>query len=448
MMQLRHAPWFAALGLLAGLAACKNPHYCAGNPNDDCRLDGGGSSAQACGSDSDCTTAGTMVCDVAGSKQCVACTTSEAGACMAMTPVCGSDDTCRACAAHSECASAACLPDGSCGDASNVAYVAEGATDNATCDQMHPCLTVPAALATKRPYVKLHGMIDGPVMLVDQPMVTWLADPGATLTSTTIGNVLTLGGSSQVAIYDLEITGSLGAASVGISVPAGSTVKLDLHRAKVTSNGADGLQASSGTITVDGATFSGNQGLGINAMNNELTVSRSMFISNQKGGIAASNLFVIVGNTFFSNGSNTSAVGGVSVQTPAIKSRLDFNSFSLNTTVDTIGAGIQCLGTFTASNNIMANNREASTMNQTGGNCSHTYSIALPGAAPIGSNNSQSDPLFVDGTHGDLHLQSTSPARGAADPAADLTGVAADDADGHARVAPADLGAYQHAPGQ
>jgi hypothetical protein len=49
-------------------------------------------------------------------------------------------------------------------------------------------------------------------------------------------------------------------------------------------------------------------------------------------------------------------------------------------------------------------------------------------------------------TTGDLHISATSPARGAADPASDLTGIAARDIDGDARTSPADLGADEVAP--
>jgi hypothetical protein len=80
---------------------------------------------------------------------------------------------------------------------------------------------------------------------------------------------------------------------------------------------------------------------------------------------------------------------------------------------------------------------------QIGGTCTHAYSIARPGALPTGTGNGISDPLFVDPTKGDLHLQSNSPARRAADPASDLTGLASHDIDENVRVAPADIGAYQ-----
>ncbi len=85
-------------------------------------------------------------------------------------------------------------------------------------------------------------------------------------------------------------------------------------------------------------------------------------------------------------------------------------------------------------------------MNQYTGTCTHMYSIARPGTPLPGATNSAADPLFVDTVKGDLHLQTTSPARGAADPNSDLTGIASLDIDGTSRTATATIGAYQLKP--
>lgn len=410
------------------LGACKNANFCPGSTNDDCRLTQDASGPKTCTGDIDCTDPSASVCDVTGTKACVQCTTTEATACTSTTPVCGDDHACRACTAHSDCtASLACLPDGSCGTADNVAYVDPAGTDNATCAKDTPCIKLSAAIATNKPYVKLHGSTDDAVS-VDSHNVTLLADPGAQLTSTKNGLLLEVKGSSQVAIYDLEITGASGASGFGISLPPGNTASLELHRAKVTSNVAGGISASGGSLTVVQSTIGGNQGGGISVTNST---------------------FTIVANFFFNNGSNTSLVGGVAAGISAsTTSRLDFNTFSLNTTIDGVGPAIDCRGNFTASNNVMSNNRSATQVAQTGGTCAHTYSMFSPDPKnptqpPPGTGNLVGDPLFVDPNKGDLHIQSTSKARHAADPAADLTGIASHDIDGDLRVAPADIGADQ-----
>jgi hypothetical protein len=150
---------------------------------------------------------------------------------------------------------------------------------------------------------------------------------------------------------------------------------------------------------------------------------------------------------FFGNGLINSSVGGVAITTASSgANRLEFNSFALNMTQAGIGPAVQCIvATFNAKSNIMSDNRTPMTQaDQFTGTCTHTFSIMQPGTVPIG--NSGSDPLFADPSKGDLHIASTSPARRAADPSSDLTGIAAHDIDGTPRMSPADIGAYQFKP--
>jgi hypothetical protein len=80
-------------------------------------------------------------------------------------------------------------------------------------------------------------------------------------------------------------------------------------------------------------------------------------------------------------------------------------------------------------------------MEQIGGACTHEYSIVRPGTMPPGAGNSSADPMFVNTTTGDLHLNPGSRALSAADPNSNLTGPAARDVDGDIRISPADIGA-------
>jgi hypothetical protein len=315
----------------------------------------------------------------------------------------------------------ACLPDGSCADPTQVAYVDPKGSDNPECAKTTPCTKVMAALATNRPYVKFHDTTDEAVSINNQN-VTLLADPGAKLTRTSNGLLLEVRGTSQVAVYDLEVTGASSAAGVGISLPSGNTSTLELRRAKVTNNAGGGIVVSGGVLTISQSTVSGNVGGGVSVT----------------GGA-----FVIVGNVFFANGSSTSVAGGVGIQTSqAAMNRLELNSFNKNQTQDGVGSAVQCTaGTFTARNNIMSGNGTLTNMEQIGGTCAHTYSIVRPGTLPSGTGNIAGDPLFKNTTTGDLHIQPGSPAAGAADPSSDLTGIAAQDIDGDARTKPADLGA-------
>jgi hypothetical protein len=444
------ASWWAICGLAGtGCTGCdsllgkeSNPDYCASPP---CSPDGGG-----CRSNADCTSSGANVCDVMGTKQCVQCTATDHSACTAMEPVCGTDNTCRACAAHSECASDACpFADGSCAFEADVAYVISTGTDNLTCDKSAPCATVAAALMTKRPYVKIHGTINGEVMVDKGRMVTFLADPGATLTRIG-GNILTIKDlGTSVAIYDLAISGAQGAA-VGISVDAGAM--LSLMRTTVSNNAGGGI-SSAGALVIDHSviTSNGSGGPGIFVTGDSLSLAQSLVSGNRGGGVqvaAAAAKFAIVSNKFVSNGAGDpmgSLFGAVYIAANfASTNLLEFNTFYKNLSSDGFGAAIRCdPATFAARANIMFGNGTATSLDQTSGTCTHIYSITNPGKVPTGASNQASDPLFVDPAGGNFHLQAGSPAVGAADALAPLTGLSARDFDDHPRMTPVNLGAYQ-----
>src|SRR5688572_27690810 len=116
-----------ALLVLTLLVACseKNPYYCEGHPENNCRLDADINAPQGCSTSAQCTNSAKPICEPT-QQVCVACTDGMAGACGGTTPVCTSSNTCAGCGAHGECASAACLPSGACGDDASVAYVEIG----------------------------------------------------------------------------------------------------------------------------------------------------------------------------------------------------------------------------------------------------------------------------------------------------------------------------------
>jgi hypothetical protein len=418
MWTYRLFSWFAVVALLE-VAACKNPDSSAGPP--DSGMPAPDADGESCTADQDCMTP-KGVCDVTGTRRCVQCTTAKPDACMGATPVCV-DNQCQKCTAHAQCTvSNVCLPDGSCADPLQVAYVDPEGGDNPECSKTNPCVKVIKALAMSRPYVKLHGVTVEAVSINDQN-VTLLADPGAQLTRSDDGPILIVNGSSQVVISDLEITGASGSpgAGLGIDLPPGNTGTLELRRAKVTHNDGGGINAFGGT----------------------LTVSQSTISDNREGGIRIFGAkFDIVGNVFLRNGSDQSAVGGVNITgIQGTTNRLEFNSFHKNQVQVGQGSAIDCYATFTARNNIMSGNGTATNPAQVGGPCMHTYSIVRPGTLPTGAGNMAVDPLFKDPATGDLHLQPGSPALGAADPDSDLTGLAALDIDGDTRTRPADIGA-------
>lgn len=385
-----------------------NPAFCAAHPGEaqcpDASHDAAPEPDTASGCTSDATCASPLpVCELS-TATCVQCTSGEPLACTAATPVCGADDQCRGCASHGECASRACLPDGSCGSDANVAYVDPAGTDNAACTFALPCKKVAQALATRRAFVKLTATTAEQVTIADQD-VSLLADAGARLEAATPGVILTITGASQVAIYDLAIANGLGSTGVGIAMPTGNTATLALHRAALANNAGGGLVASGGTVTIERTTISLNAG----------------------GGVAlSSTAFDLENDMIVLNGAPGSLVGGIALQSVATTGnhRIEFSTIADNAGAATVHSGISC-GTVTSpiafANNIIYGNAVSGGGHQIGGsaNCTTRYSDIGPDAAP-GTGNLDADPAFASAAQHDYHLAATSPCKDAADPAATL----------------------------
>jgi hypothetical protein len=283
------------------------------------------------------------------------------------------------------------LEDGSCAQADQVAYVDPLLGGGTMCSQTAPCKRIADALKTSRPILKLTGMLDEQVQVNDQN-VTLLAEPGAKLTSGTNGVILEIRGSSQVAISDLTITGASGPAGtgLGVSLPPGSNASITLRRVVVTNN-------SGGGISISGSQFD---------------------ITN----------CVIAGN-----GSPQASFGGIRFdQINSGTRRFEFNTVTNNGAIDGSSVGAVCTlvaQPVTFSNSIVYGNQIGGTRTQVGGaNCNWTYSDIGPDTA-INTGNINADPLFVNPTQNNFHLQPTSPVKGRADPAATVH----TDIDGEAR---------------
>lgn len=395
--------------LAAALSACWSPQY----------------HHPACGAHGECP----------GSLMCVA------GFCEDHAPIVDAAPD-PGCTQHAQCpVSHVCLPDGACADPQQVAYVSATGSGTA-CTQAAPCGSVASAVATNRPIAKLSGAITGPARLESKTLII-LADPGASLVPGGGEDVLDVVG-GDVAVYDLAFKGAGGA--IRDLVSASNGARLTLIRVSLDDSDDSGLSTDTGAmVVVAQSTIRGSRDTGITARGGSLTVTQSVVHDNARGGITVSNAsFAIVGNVVFRNGGTSSGVGGIAINnSSAMPGRLEFNSFSQNSAPSGAAPGVQCSAPgFTARNNILSNNG-ISTSNQVSGTCAHTYSIMRPGMLPTGTGNLAVDPMFVDPTLGNLHLKPGSPAQRAADPSSDLTGSAARDLDGEARIAPADIGADQ-----
>jgi hypothetical protein len=415
------------LGLVLALLACAcsktNPNYCANAPQHNCSNDAPGiDSPKGCQSAADCAGTADPVCDLL-KHQCVQCNASDTSECTGMTPVCDvMGETCRKCQTHADCGTStmpgACLPDGSCGTDSNVAWISPDGTDAATCTRAAPCVTITHALAQAKPFIKVS--MGSTSTISDNATigqnVTILADPGAKLTSAGMP-AITVTGTSTVAIHDLRILGS----PIGVTVAAGNNPTLSLEHVILDGNSQQGINVAGGT----------------------LTMSRCMVSANTQGGAVVAATFDITNSVFVANGSATSPTGGLTLTPSSASSVFRFNTVSDNASsaVSVGSRGVNCVVPMAMTSDII-------TGNQSSTNCSFDYSLFDTGTAT--AHNKIGAPGFRNTNPGDpsaadyYRIGSTSPAVDSADPAATL----AVDIDDHPRPQGAtyDIGASEYMP--
>lgn len=371
--------------------------YCAKHGTEDPEncppADAGG---ETCTSNTECgDIAGKPVCNT-DTGSCVQCNalSSQTAACTGPKPVCGEDDTCRACVSHTECASSVCLPNGRCGNDDEVLYVVGSLTPttNTECSRQSPCDKVQKALAVTpaRPYIKISGTLIEAVVINDRD-VTLLAAVGAMIAnSSNDTTILAVTGTSHVAVHDLQI-GDGNARTLG--------VRLDT--------------VATGSLLLDGVRVADNFSGGISATGGQLSVLSSTISDNIKGGIAVrfgAGKFDIRNNFIYSNGTgsgtNATFYGGVLIEGD-VGGKLEFNTVAFNEGNGFQNrSGIACYGPSNSANgNLAYGNRDGvagpDSALQIGGNCPIGTSFAL-GSGDLGFRNpSPSTP--------DFHLTALSP---------------------------------------
>jgi Right handed beta helix region len=360
--------FLASIAVLAGcdliLGNELNPKFCKAHLDDEeCRRE----FSLPCTKSSQCP-APTAVCQVE-TGTCVQCSLSEPESCTGNAPVCGVENTCSACSKHTDCASAACLPDGSCAAENTVAYVAPAGAGK-TCSRTGPCKTVKDALETARPYVKFSGVTDEAVTVDKGRQVTFLSDAGAKLTRGTGGAILTVkDDGTSLSVYDLAISDAPNNASgYGVLVAAGSGAPaVRLVRVTLQNNPAGGISVAGGALTVTQSTVSGNQGGGISVTGGAFDINNSFIVGN--GGAD-----MITGSDF----------GGLSLSAGVGANRLERNTVAYNHAKQgtLLAAGIGCSVTnLVAPGNIVTSNNEGLTFPaQTKGVCTYGNSYSVPGS--------------------------------------------------------------------
>jgi Right handed beta helix region len=342
-------------------------------------------------------------CDVGNSGTCVQCVPGDAAACVGKTPVCGDAFECRPCQAHADCASNACLPDGSCGTAEQVIYLSQAGAGTA-CTKAAPCSSFESAMAdvtSTRRFIRLSGTVTGADKETTKPF-TLLGEPGAALRAGLPRALLELRAAGTYELYDVVLS----PLDIGISLDNGAS--LILQRSKIQGSRGDGLLIRSGSATVAESEISGGSLRGISLQSGVLDVSRSSIFSNTGGGIligtgqrfSITNSFIVGNNGF----------GGVSAQRPGANSRLDHNTIAdnRNTGMGTAEAGgVVCDdATIIASNNIIYRNLRVSGTAQTFGACKFISSYVSAGTG----GNDSSLGFRKDTVPRDYHLTEASPA--------------------------------------
>jgi len=363
--------------LIAALCACerRSSKYCELHPTDLAfcdRSDAAVDAPTSCTTNTECAAADPF-CEPA-SHICVECLTNTDCASKPGTPICDpARFACVGCLVHADCPSDACLPDGTCGDDSNVIYVAEGGIDTNPCTHDKPCKLIAHAitlLTTMRPYIRLSGSLVESVTIASK-RATFLADPTTTLTG--VADPTMKLQMSEIRIFDLTVAGT--AAAGGIKSEMSSTTTLT--RVTIRSGGKKGLEAKGGYLRVNRCTIAQNVGGGI--------------VLDANADFSITNSFIYL------NGAPNAAAGGVSIGA----STMGNNQFEFNTVADNAamaaGGGVRCPTTnsMSAPNNLIVANTPDNTIG-----CDFASSLLGADVAPF---------AFVGGNN--YHIGATSTAR-------------------------------------
>jgi hypothetical protein len=361
--------------------------------------------AVQCTDDAGCA-APTPYCELAAGV-CIEC--RDASTCPADRPVCDPVGACTTCTMDAHCPGSTCLPDGSCSDPARMVHAAPSGSGS-ECSAAMPCTLATAfTTVTAERDVILATAGDYPPQ-GDVSAVALVLATGATIQGDGKNPAITIVDGADLTIVGLSVTDGF----YGITCNGG---RVRLQQAVVTGNFV-------GVIT-----------------GCDLTIERSTIDGNRYGGIYASGGATTITNSFVTDNGESVGLpyaGGLIFEDGAT-GRVELSTFSGNTGYDAAD-GIDCRGThpgLVITSSIIYGNGANAPFTPA---CPVVYSV-VDTSADVDPTNLMADPVFVDAAGGNYHLQPTSPARGAADPAL----VTTIDHDGDARPQPtgsvADAGA-------
>ncbi len=407
------------------------------------------SECRTCDVDDECAEANSSLPHCSGGE-CVECTSSSQ--CPAEKPVCD-PDSCRVCAQHSECASGACAPDGSCVPSSQIVYALAqtGSTAAACGTDQAPCRFLDdaaAQLAVGRNYLVLletQAAFDvasqmllpagvDVVVLGNGVTIQDTSDPLIRVTSGTVvlEDLLVKGGTSGMGQTFVEVVG--GDVTIRRSSFEGGTTGVDAVDASV--HVADSsFDVPTAGVSLDCSTDCAGIAPSVVERSRFRNMSTAAFLA-QPGAIFANNLVIDVATASYDRG-----VMLYADQTTAMFNTLIRSGSCLYTGL------FNCSGS--AGTAVLVGNITYESTSLGGGPCydqiyqscpNPTYSISEITFA--GTGNSTQDPAFVDAAGGDFRLSSGSPAEDLVPASADYPDV---DILGNPRPAGTgyDAGAYE-----
>lgn len=359
-------------------------------------LANGGDGGPAVCTDNAACSAPAPLCDLTTSM-CVECLV--ASDCPVERSLCVSG-VCRACAEDDECASAVCMPDGSCADPARVLY--SDAAGTGDCARATPCSLDAAVgkLAAGRDIVKLAAGTYLRTATITPPANALFTGAGATVRA--MGTMFFAAfqySGLDVALHRLAID-----APGGMGVSCQGSGKLRLTRVTLT-NGLAGAYGLPCEVTVDRTFITGATFYGLYVMAGPARVTNTIIAKN--GGAMGSSGGLVLDAVIAGSIEHVTVTGNTATSMPS---------------------GVSCTNNTTValSSSIVVGNAIAPA-------CNVSYSVIDAGYTGAGMANNVVDPMFVNAAANDYHLSSGSPAAGKGDPASTMTY----DFDGEARPRPA-----------